>query len=201
MLNLRDGANYVVRPRSSCSSFSDRGDRIDHMETINRCGRCDRWTIFVRITAIVTIIWKPGFKLPKISKTITLHVHHAFLYISFPVTARLRRELPTRFHVLSTTWTYGDEFLLLFLNLNIFLKNSTPGEFAYLKHSDGVVIIALKFHSSRSHFLSDVFCSRRRQGVLHSLIMHCLTVTLWRQCPLRDLAGNGFIVRCHVTSK
>ena len=27
-----------------------------------------------------------------ISKTITLHVHHAFLYISLPVLAQLRRE-------------------------------------------------------------------------------------------------------------
>ena len=41
MLNLRNGANYVVRPRSPRSSFSDCSD---HMETINRC---DRWTIFV----------------------------------------------------------------------------------------------------------------------------------------------------------
>ena len=41
MLNLRNGANYVVRPRSPRSSFSDRSD---HIETINRC---DRWTIFV----------------------------------------------------------------------------------------------------------------------------------------------------------
>ena len=31
---------------------------------------------------------KKGF----ISKTRTLHVHHAFLYISFPIFARLRRE-------------------------------------------------------------------------------------------------------------
>ena len=30
-------------------------------------------------------------------------------------------------------WTYDDESLLLFLNLDIFLKNSTPGEFAYIK--------------------------------------------------------------------
>ena len=36
MLNLRNGANYVVRPRSPRSSFSDRSD---HMETINRCDR------------------------------------------------------------------------------------------------------------------------------------------------------------------
>ena len=36
------------------------------------------------ITAIVAIIWKPSFKLPKISKTTTLRVHHAFLYISLP---------------------------------------------------------------------------------------------------------------------
>ena len=47
----------------------------------------------------------------------------------------------------------------LALNLDIFLKNSTPGEFAYTKHSDRVKIIALKFHRSRSHFLSDIFAA------------------------------------------
>ena len=36
------------------------------------------------LSAIVAIIWKPSFKLPKISKTTTLRVHHAFLYISLP---------------------------------------------------------------------------------------------------------------------
>ena len=33
------------------------------------------------------------------------------------------------------------------------------GEFAYIKHSDRVGIIALKFHRWRSHFLSDVFAA------------------------------------------
>ena len=33
-------------------------------------------------------------QLVKISKTTTLHVHHAFLEIFFAVTARVRRELP-----------------------------------------------------------------------------------------------------------
>ena len=33
MLNLRNGANYVVKPRSPRSSFSDHSDRSDHMET------------------------------------------------------------------------------------------------------------------------------------------------------------------------
>ena len=36
------------------------------------------------LSAIAVIIWKPSFKLPKISKTTTLRVHHAFLYISLP---------------------------------------------------------------------------------------------------------------------
>ena len=45
MLNLRNGANYAVRPRHPRSSFCDRSDRNDHLETINRF---DRWTILVR---------------------------------------------------------------------------------------------------------------------------------------------------------
>ena len=75
----------------------------------------------------------------------------------FAVTARLRRELPnfTFYRQSKHTTTY----LSYSVNLDIFLKNSTPGEFAYIKHSDRVRIIALKFHRSRSHFLSDVFAA------------------------------------------
>ena len=71
-------------------------------------------------------------QLVKISKTRTLHVHHAF-FVNF--------------------------FAVYRQHEHIFLKNSTPGEFAYIKHSDRVGIIALKFHRSRSHFLSDVFAA------------------------------------------
>ena len=41
------------------------------------------------------------------------------------------------------------------ISLTLFklVKNSTPVEFAYVKHSGRIGIIALKFHKSRSHFV------------------------------------------------
>ena len=51
-----------------------------------------------------------------------------FLVHFLPVAARLRRKLPN-FTFFSITWAYDDESLLLFSNLDIFLKKSTPGEF------------------------------------------------------------------------
>ena len=57
-----------------------------------------------------------------------------------------------QFHVISKTRTYDDEILFLFLNLNIFLDNSTPGKFAYIRQSERVEIIAL-------NFLSEVFAA------------------------------------------
>ena len=52
-----------------------------------------------------------------------------------------------------------DEFHFLFLNLDIFRKTSTPGEFAYFRQSEHVGIIALKFQRTRIDFLCDVFAA------------------------------------------
>ena len=52
-----------------------------------------------------------------------------------------------------------DEFHFLFLNLDIFRKTSTPGEFAYFRQNEHVGIIALKFQRTRIHFLCDVFAA------------------------------------------
>jgi len=62
----------------------------------------------------------------------------------FAVTARLRRELPnfTFYRQREHTTT---NFSRLSLNMNIFLKNSNPGNFAYIGQSERVVIIALQF--------------------------------------------------------
>ena len=93
-----------------------------------------------------------------ISKTTTLHVHHAIMYISLPslhdydvfcLFSRFLDNLNIRRRI----------SLTLFKHLNIFLKNSTLGDFAYIKHSDRVGMIALRFHRSRSHFSSDVFAT------------------------------------------
>ena len=66
--------------------------------------------------------------------------------------ARLRPKI-AYFHVFSSTSTNEDEFLFHCLNLDIFLRNSTPGWFAYIyKQSKPVGIIAMKFQRTRSHF-------------------------------------------------
>ena len=75
----------------------------------------------------------------------------------FAVTARLRPKI-AYFHVFSSTSTNEDEFLFHCLNLDIFLRNSTPGWFAYIyKQSKPVGIIAMKFQRTRSHLLVVTF--------------------------------------------
>ena len=64
-----------------------------------------------------------------IKKTTALHVHRAFWYISLTSTAQLPCET-SYFDVLWRTWTYDDEFSFIFFNLNIILKNLTPGKVA-----------------------------------------------------------------------
>ena len=96
-------------------------------------------------------------QLVKIIKTNTLHVHHAILYISLPSLHNYDvNSLISRF---IDNVSIRRRISLSRFKLGYFLKNSTPGEFAYIKHSDRVGIIALKFHRSRSHFLSDVFAA------------------------------------------
>ena len=86
---------------------------------------------------------------------ITFFVHF------FTVTARLRRALPnfTFYRQRKHTTTNLSYAFYILGYIYLYFKNSTPGEFAYMKHSDRVGIIALKFHRSRSHFLSDVFAA------------------------------------------
>ena len=73
-------------------------------------------------------------RLVKISKKTTLHVHHAFLYISLPslhdydvncLISRFIDNLNIRRRISPTLFKLG-----------YFLKNSTLGDFAYIKHSD-----------------------------------------------------------------
>ena len=71
-----------------------------------------------------------------------------------------------------------DEFHFLFLNLDIFLKNSTPREFASYRQSEHVGIIALRFQRTRIHFLCDVFAAALPQ------ISRSLFPDMCRKLPL-----------------
>ena len=90
-----------------------------------------------------------------LSKTTTLHVHHAFLYVSLPSLHDYHVKMP------SFTFYGGRKqarakfsgIFFLFLNLDKLLDkalcefswNSTPGEFAYIWQSERAGIIAMKF--------------------------------------------------------
>ena len=88
-----------------------------------------------------------------ISKTTTLHVHHAF-FASVQFSARFST---------TTTWTClisrfmeDVNILFLFLYLDMAPRNSPPGGFAYIWQSKRIGIIAMKTERTQIHFLSDV---------------------------------------------
>ena len=68
-----------------------------------------------------------------LSKTTSLQVYYAFLYISLPaVTARLRLKIPN-FTFYEGRKQGDDKIIFLILNLSAVPKKSTPGKFAYLR--------------------------------------------------------------------
>ena len=68
-----------------------------------------------------------GRAIDLLSKTITLHVNHAFLYLSLSLAGRQRRE-NAYFHVLWRMQTNHDEFFFLSLTFSGIPKKSTPGK-------------------------------------------------------------------------
>ena len=113
-----------------------------------------------------------------------MHVHLTFLYISLP------------FYT-TTTWNclillFREDIndrrrnFILSPNLNIVLRNSTPGGFAYIWQSKWFGKIAIKTGRMQTHFRSDIFAavassdrkgdvtrkdSQRRFLVQHSVAM------------------------------
>ena len=93
-----------------------------------------------------------------ISTTTTLHVHHAFLYISLRSLheATTWKSLISRFMEQVTS---DNEFFLLFQNLSVVPKKLTPGKFSYIWHFQEIGMSATKFEKGRIHFKSDVFAT------------------------------------------
>ena len=77
------------------------------------------------------------------------NVNHAFLYISLP-----------SLHDYDGISRFMEDVVILlpslFLNLDMVLKNSTPGLFAYICQIKWDGIIAMKIERTRTHFLNDV---------------------------------------------
>ena len=76
-------------------------------------------------------------------KTISLHVHHAFLYISLPSLHDYDVKMPN----------------CNSLNLSAVLKKSTPWKFAYTCHFQQIGINATKIEKTGIHFKTDVFAT------------------------------------------
>ena len=92
-----------------------------------------------------------------VGKTTTLHVHLTFLYISLPFLHDYDVKLP------NFTFSGGRirprRNFIIFLNLNMVLRNSTPGGFAYIWRTKWVGIIAIKTERTQIQFWSDVFAA------------------------------------------
>ena len=88
-------------------------------------------------------------------KTTTLHVHHAFLYISLPSLHDYDVKMPNcKFYGGRKQATTN---LFFSLNLSSVLKKSTPGKLVYTCHFQQIGINATKIEKTGIHFKTDVF--------------------------------------------
>ena len=88
-------------------------------------------------------------------KTATLHMHHAFLYISSPSLHDYDVKMPNcKFYGGCKQATTN---LFFSLKLSVVLKKSTPGKFAYTCHFQQIGIYATKIEKTGIHFKTDVF--------------------------------------------
>ena len=74
-----------------------------------------------------------------LSKTTSLHVHHAFLYISLPLLPDYDVKMPS-FTFYGGHKTSDDKLFFLFLNLSAVPKKSTPGKLAYISYFQRICV-------------------------------------------------------------
>ena len=97
-----------------------------------------------------------------ISKTTTLHVHHACLYILLPFLHHYDVKMPTlTFYGDVKKRPSDDEISFLSLKQGKVLRNSAPGGFACILkiESKWLGIVAMKAKRTQIHFLSYVFAA------------------------------------------
>ena len=91
-----------------------------------------------------------------LSKTTSLHVHHAFLYISLPLLHDYDVKMPS-FTFYGGRKTSDDKLFFLFLNLSVVPKKSTPVKLAYISYFQRIEINAINLEKTLIHIESDVF--------------------------------------------
>ena len=91
-----------------------------------------------------------------LSKTTSLHMHHAFLYISLLLLHDYNLKMLS-FTFYGGRKTSDDKLFFLFLNLSAVPKKSTPGKLAYISYFQRIEIKATKLEKMPIHFKSDFF--------------------------------------------
>ena len=123
----------------------------------------------------------------------TLHVHHAFLYISLPSLHDYNVKMPY-FTLLWRTQTSDDEIFLLFMNLHMVLRNSTPAEFAYIWQSRYIAIIPTKILTLEFTFKRRFYCR------LHPLISSSQMIMINHENTKESTAVSGKKVNSTIKS-
>ena len=93
-----------------------------------------------------------------LSKTTSLHVRHAFLYISLPLLHDYDVKMPS-FTFYGGRKASDDKLFFLFLNLSAVPKKSAPGKLAYISYFQRIEINATRLEKTPIHFKSDVFAA------------------------------------------
>ena len=83
-----------------------------------------------------------------LSKTTSLHVHHAFLYISLPLLHDYDVKMPS-FMFYGGCKTSDDKLFFFFLNLSAVPKKSNPRKLAYISYFQRIEINATKLEKSQ----------------------------------------------------
>ena len=91
-----------------------------------------------------------------LSNTTSLHVHHAFLYISLPFLHDYDAKMP-KFSFYGGRKEATTKLFFLFLNWRADPKKSTPAKFAYIRHFQQIGLNATNFEKMLIRFKSDVF--------------------------------------------
>ena len=93
-----------------------------------------------------------------LSKTTSLHMHHAFLYISLLLLHDYNLKMLS-FTFYGGRKTSDDKLFFLFLNLSAVPKKSTPRKLAYISYFQLIEINTTKLEKTPIHFKSDVFAA------------------------------------------
>ena len=125
----------------------------------------------------------------------TLHVHHAFLYISLPSLHDYNVKMPNcTFYGGRKLVTSDDEIFLLFVNLHMVLRNSTPAEFTYIWQSRYIAIIPIKILTLEFTFKRRFYCR------LHPLILSSQMIMINHENTKESTAVSGKKVNSTIKS-